>query len=81
MATRTTLQNHIDKTKEAIQAKLDELLTEYLGIDSQIEAGMHNDSEFFGSAKYYELNAEKTRTSDAYHKLTNALVALETYLK
>ena len=74
-------QNHIEKTKEAIQAKLDELLTEYLSADRQIEAGMHNDSEFFGSAKYYELNAEKTRTSDAYHKLTNALVAIEIYLK
>lgn len=74
-------QNHIDKTKEAIQAKLDELLTEYLSADRQIEAGMHNDSEFFGSAKYYELNAEKTRTADAYHHLTNALVAIETYLK
>lgn len=74
-------QNHIDKTKEAIHAKLDELLTEYLSAGRQIEAGMHNDSEFFGSAKYYELYAEKIRTSDAYHKLTNALVAIETYLK
>jgi hypothetical protein len=73
-------QNHIEKTKGAIQAKLDELLTEYLNADRQIEAGMHNDSEFFGSLKYYELNAEKTRTSDAYHKLTNALVAIQTYL-
>jgi hypothetical protein len=73
-------QNHIEKTKGAIQAKLDELLTEYLSADRQIEAGMHNDSEFFGSLKYYELNAEKTRTSDAYHKLTNALVAIQTYL-
>ena len=73
-------QNHIDKTKDAIRAKLDELLTEYMSADRQIEAGMHNDSKFFGSAKYYELNAEKTRTSDAYHKLTNALTALELYL-
>jgi low affinity Fe/Cu permease len=74
-------QNHIEKTKETIQAKLDELLTEYMNADRQIEVGMRHDSEFFGSLKYYELNAEKTRTSDAYHKLTNALVAIETYLK
>lgn len=73
-------RTHIDKTKEAIKAKLDELLTKYLSADNQIEAGMHNDPEFFGSMKYYELNTEKTKTSDAYHKLTNALVALETYM-
>ena len=73
-------RTHIDKTKDAIKAKLDELLTEYLSADRQIEAGMHNDSEFFGSKRYYDLNAEKTKTSDAYHKLTNALVALETYM-
>ena len=71
---------HINKTIKDIKTKLDEILTEYLSIDSQIEAGMHNDPEFFGSLKYYELNAEKTRTSDAYHKLTNALVAIQTYL-
>lgn len=73
-------QNHIEKTLTEIKAKLDELLTDYMNADRQIEAGMHNDSEFFGSLKYYELNAEKTRTSDAYHKLTNALVAIQTYL-
>jgi hypothetical protein len=73
-------QNHIEKTKETIQAKLAELLTEYRNADRQIKAGMHNDSEFFGSLKYYELNAEKTRTSDAYNRLTNALAAIQTYL-
>ena len=73
-------RTHIDKTKDAIKAKLDELLTDYMGADRQIEAGMHNDPEFFGSMKYYELNAEKTKHADAYHKLTNALVALETYM-
>ena len=73
-------RTHIDKTKDAIKAKLDELLTDYMGADRQIEAGMHNDPEFFGSMKYYELNAEKTKTSDAYHKLTNALVAIEMYM-
>ena len=74
-------QNHIEKTLTEIKAKLDELLTDYMNADRQIEAGMHNDSEFFGSYKYYELNAEKTKAADAYHKLTTALVAIETYLK
>ena len=73
-------QNHIDKTKDAIKAKLDELLREYMSADRQIESGKHNDSEFFGSMKYYELQAQKTKVADAHHKLTNALVALETYM-
>lgn len=74
-------QNHIDKTIKDIKTKLDEILTEYLGIDSQIEAGMHNDPEFFGSYKYYQMQAKKTELGTAHTKLTNALVALETYLK
>jgi hypothetical protein len=74
-------QNHINKTIKDIKAKLDEILTEYLGIDSQIEAGMHNDPEFFGSYKYYQMQAKKTELGTAHTKLTNALVAIETYLK
>jgi hypothetical protein len=74
-------QNHIDKTIKDIKTKLDEILTEYLGIDAQIEAGMHNDPEFFGSFKYYQFQAKKTELGTAHTKLTNALVALETYLK
>lgn len=73
-------RTHIDKTKDAIKAKLDELLTEYLGADSQIEAGMHNDPEFFGSMKYYQLQTNKAELGKAHHKLTDALVALETYM-
>lgn len=72
---------HINKTIKDIKTKLDEILTEYLGIDSQIEAGMHNDPEFFGSYKYYQMQAKKTELGTAHTKLTNALVALETYLK
>lgn len=74
-------QNHINKTIKDIKAKLDETLTEYMGIDSQIEAGMHNDPEFFGSYKYYQMQAKKTELGTAHTKLTNALVAIETYLK
>lgn len=72
---------HIDKTIADIKTKLDEILTEYLGIDSQIEAGMHNDPEFFGSYKYYQMQAKKGELGTAHTKLTNALVALETYMK
>ena len=74
-------QNHIDKTCNTIKSKLDEILTEYLSIDSQIEAGMHNDPEFFGSYKYYQMQAKKTELGTAHTKLINALVAIETYLK
>lgn len=74
-------QNHINKTIKDIKTKLDEILTEYLSIDSQIEAGMHNDPEFFGSFKYYQFQAKKTELGTAHTKLTNALVAIETYLK
>lgn len=74
-------QNHINKTIKDIKAKLDELLTEYLSADRQIEAGMHNDPEFFGSYKYYQMQAKKTELGTAHTKLTNALVAIETYLK
>lgn len=72
---------HIDKTIADIKTKLDEILTEYLGIDSQIESGMHNDPEFFGSYKYYQMQAKKVELGTAHTKLTNALVALETYMK
>lgn len=72
---------HINKTIKDIKTKLDEILTEYLSFDSQIEAGMHNDPEFFGSFKYYQFQAKKTELGTAHTKLTNALVALETYLK
>ena len=73
-------RTHIDKTKDAIKAKLDELLREYMSADRQIESGKHNDSEFFGSMKYYELQAQKTKVADAHHRLTNALVAIEMYM-
>ena len=64
----------------AIKAKLDEILKDYLDADQQIEAGMHNDSEFFGSMKYYELQAKKAELSKAHSKLTDALVAIEMYM-
>lgn len=64
----------------AIKAKLDEILSDYLGTDQEIEAGMHNDSEFFGSMKYFELQAKKAELSKAHSKLTDALVAIEMYM-
>jgi hypothetical protein len=70
---------HIDKTIRQIKAKLDEVLTDYN--DTQIIAAIHNDSEFFGSFRYYEMQAKKAELSKAHTKLTNALVALETYMK
>ena len=63
-----------------IKARLDEILRDYLSADLQIEAGMHNDSEFFGSLKYYELQAKKAELGKAHHKLTDALVAIEMYM-
>ena len=72
---------HIDKTIRQIKAKLDALLTEYMGIDAQIKVGMRKDPEFFGSYKYYQLQAKKTELGTAHTKLTNALVAIEQYLK
>ena len=74
-------QNYIDKTLRQIKAKLDEVLTEYCDIDTQIIASIHNDSEFFGSYKYYQMQAKKAELSTAHSKLTNALVAIEQYLK
>jgi hypothetical protein len=72
---------HIDKTIRQIKAKLDEVLTDYNDTDTQIIAAIHNDSEFFGSFRYYEMQAKKAELSKAHTKLTNALVALETYMK
>lgn len=72
---------HIDKTIRQIKAKLDEVLTDYNDTDAQIIAAIHNDSEFFGSLRYYEMHAKKAELSIAHTKLTNALVALETYMK
>lgn len=74
-------QNYIDKTLRQIKAKLDEVLTDYNDTDTQIIAAIHNDSEFFGSYKYYQMQAKKTELGTAHTKLTNALVALETYMK
>lgn len=72
---------HIDKTIRQIKTKLDEILTDYNGIDTQISTAIHNDSEFFGSLRYYEMHAKKAELLIAHTKLTNALVALETYMK
>lgn len=72
---------HIDKTIRQIKAKLNEVLTDYNDTDTQIIAAIHNDSEFFGSFRYYEMQAKKAELSKAHTKLTNALVALETYMK
>lgn len=72
---------HIDKTIRQIKAKLDEVLTDYNDTDTQIIAAIHNDSEFFGSLRYYEMQAKKAELSKAHTKLTNALVAIEQYLK
>ena len=72
---------HIDKTLRQIKAKLDEVLTEYSATDTQIIATIHNDSEFFGSLKYFQMQAKKTELGTAHTKLTNALVAIEQYLK
>jgi hypothetical protein len=72
---------HIDKTIRQIKAKLDEVLTDYNDTDTQIIAAIHNDSEFFGSFRYYEMQAKKAELSKAHSKLTNALVAIEQYLK
>lgn len=72
---------HIDKTIRQIKAKLDEILSDYFSIDTQISAGLRNDSEFFGSYEYYQLQAKRTELGTAHTKLTNALVAIEQYLK
>ena len=75
------MTQHINKTIQAIKARLDEALVQYNGIDQQIGDGMYNDPDFFGSMKYYELQADKTRLGTEYQKLTAALVALEMYMK
>ena len=41
---------------------------------------MSNDSDFFGSMKYYELQTKKAELSKAHSKLTDALVAIEMYM-
>lgn len=74
-------QNHIDKTICQIKTKLDEILSDYFSIDTQISVGLRNDPEFFGSYEYYQLQAKRTELGTAHTKLTDALVALETYLK
>ena len=72
---------HIDKTIRQIKTKLDEILSDYFSIDTQISAGIHNDPEFFGSYEYYQLQAKRTELGTAHTQLTNALVAIEQYLK
>lgn len=67
-------------TTDEIKDRLDEILTDYLSIDSQLIAGCHNDKGFKGSFKYYELSAKKAELSLAHRKLTNALVAIEKYM-
>lgn len=72
---------HLDKTIRQIKTKLDEILSDYFSIDTQISAGIHNDPEFFGSYEYYQLQIKRTELGTAHTKLTDALVALETYMK
>lgn len=66
-------------TTKAIKAKLDEILSEYLAADAQIEAGLCN-GNFYGSDKYFELVKIRAERLTAHHKLTDALVAIETYM-
>lgn len=66
-------------TTDAIKAKLDEILSDYLATDAQIEAGLKN-GNFFGTEKYYELMKVKDEKLTAHSKLTDALVAIEQYM-
>lgn len=71
--TKTILTNKI-------KDRLDEILTDYLSADQQIADGIANNSQFFGSMRYYELCAQKADLGKAHTKLTDALVAIESYL-
>ena len=64
----------------AIKAKLDAILSDYMSADQQIEAGMHNDPDFFDSYRYHDLTNKKAMLLHAHHKLTDALVAIEQYM-
>lgn len=71
--TKTILTNKI-------KDRLDEILTDYMSLDHLISVSLSKDSQLFGSLKYYELCAQKAELGKAHTKLTDALVAIESYL-
>lgn len=73
-------QTHINKTIADIEAKLAALITECRIADREIKERMQNDSEFFGSFQYYELQAKKVELSDAYNKLFSAVTNIRAYM-
>lgn len=67
-----------DTTK--ITDRLDEILKGYLSVDQQIQDGLSSIEGFYESDKYNDLKSQKDELRIAYGKLTDALVAINTYM-
>lgn len=67
-------------TTTEIKNRLDEILRDYLSADQQIADGLSNNSGFYNSDRYFELLKVKDEKLKAHHKLTDALVAIESYM-
>lgn len=67
-------------TTDEIKDRLDEILTDYLRIDKQIQDRLSSQNDFFDSDEYHELTNQKAMLLTAHHKLTDALVAIEQYM-
>ena len=61
-----------DKTLAAIEAVLDETLTQYNALDKEIRNRCETDSYFFGSDDYINMTAERIHLSKKHIKLTEA---------
>ncbi len=67
-------------TTDQIKNVLDEILSEYLATDKEIQDGLSSTSEFFSPSLYSDLTQKKEALQTAFRKLTEALTAIHQYM-
>lgn len=67
-------------TTDEIKDRLDEILTEYLNLDKQIQESLGSLPNFYDSDQYHELTNQKAMLLTVHHKLTDALTAIAQYM-
>ena len=67
-------------TTTQIKNRLDNILSEYLAIDKELQDGLSRSSDFFDSDRYHDLTNKKAVLLTAHGKLTDALIAIEQYM-
>lgn len=67
---------YILQTIDTIESKRVEILAEISSINTQIDAGMANNSNFFASDRHVELHNRKKDLLDVYEDLSAAFITI-----